>query len=174
MFRAGQLVQFTVKGDLEKVMKQLIELFPESEVAGITIMMKKDFEGELPESVTGYDIIQEDTVMGAVELSTKSMGGDSLSLVRIIKTLFDRRGSNSVKVFDIPELTLPISFEYALIRTFLDGYFFNTPEEERKAELLKLIQEKWEELKTTENIIDYTGKIFDVALWPSEIKKTRL
>lgn len=174
MFRAGQLVQFTVKGDLEKVMKQLIELFPESEVAGITIMMKKDSEGELPESVIGYDIIQEDTVMGAIELSTESMGGDSLSLVRIIKTLFDRRGSDSVKVFDIPELTLPISFEYGLIRIYLDGYFFNTPEEERKAELLKLIQEKWEELKTTENIIDYTGKIFDVALWPSEIKKMRL
>jgi hypothetical protein len=58
MFRAGQLVQFTVKGDLEKVMKQLIELFPESEVAGITIMMKKDFEGELPEDIIGYDIIQ--------------------------------------------------------------------------------------------------------------------
>lgn len=174
MFRAGQLVQFTVKGDLEKVMKQLIELFPESEVAGITIMMKKDFEGKLPESIIGYDIIQEDTVMGAIELSTESMGGDSLSLVRIIKTLFDRRGSDSVKVFDISELTLPISFEYGLIRIFLDGYFFNTPEEERKAELLKLIQEKWEELKTTENIIDYTGKIFDVALWPSEIKKTRL
>ena len=112
--------------------------------------------------------------MGAIELSTESMEGDSLSLVRIIKTLFDRRGSDSVKVFDIPELTLPISFEYGLIRIFLDGYFFNTPEEERKAELLKLIQEKWEELKTTENIIDYTGKIFDVALWPSEIKKTRL
>lgn len=165
MFRAGQLVQFTVKGDLEKVMKQLIELFPESEVAGITIMMKKNFEGELPESVTGYDIIQEDTVMGAVELSTESMGGDSLSLVRIIKTLFDRRGSNSVKVFDIPELTLPLSFEYAVIRTFLDGYFFNIPEEERKGELLRLVRENWEELKTTENIFDYTGKIFDVTLY---------
>lgn len=165
MFRAGQLVQFTVKGDLEKVMKQLIELFSESEVAGITIMMKKDFEGELPESVTSYDIIQEDTVMGAVELSTESMGGDSLSLVRIIKTLFDRRGSNSVKVFDIPELTLPLSFEYAVIRTFLDGYFFNTPEEERKKELLRLIEKKWEDLRTTENIFDYTGKIFDVILY---------
>lgn len=165
MFRAGQLVQFAVKGDLEKVMKQLIELFPESEVAGITIMMKKDFEGELPESVTSYDIIQEDTVMGAVELSTESMGGDSLSLVRIIKTLFDRRGSNSVKVFDIPELTLPLSFEYAVIRTFLDGYFFNTPEEERKKELLRLIEKKWEDLRTTENIFDYTGKIFDVTLY---------
>ena len=165
MFRAGQLVQFTVKGDLEKVMKQLIELFPESEVAGITIMMKKDFEEELPESVIGYDIIQEDTVMGAVELSTESMGGDSLSLVRIIKTLFDRRGSNSVKVFDIPELTLPLSFEYAVIRTFLDGYFFNTPEEERKGELLRLVRENWEELKTTENIFDYTGKIFGVTLY---------
>ena len=165
MFRAGQLVQFTVKGDLEKVMKQLIELFPESEVAEITIMMKKDFEGELPESVIGYDIIQEDTVMGAVELSTESMGGDSLSLVRIIKTLFDRRGSNSVKVFDIPELTLPLSFEYAVIRTFLDGYFFNTPEEERKGELLRLVRENWEELKTTENIFDYTGKIFGVTLY---------
>lgn len=165
MFRAGQLVQFTVKGDLEKVMKQLIELFPESEVAGITIMMKKDFEGKLPESVVGYDIIQEDTVMGAVELSTESMGGDSLSLVRIIKTLFDRRGSNSVKVFDIPELTLPLSFEYAVIRTFLDGYFFNTPEEERKKDLLRLIEKNWEDLRTTENIFDYTGKIFDVTLY---------
>lgn len=165
MFRAGQLVQFTIKGDLEKVTKQLIELFPGSEIAGITIMMKKNFEGELPEDVVGYDIIQEDTVMGAVELSTESMGGDSLSLVRIIKTLFDRRGSDSVRVFDIPELTLPISFEYAVIRTFLDGYFFNTPEEERKAELLKLIRENWEELKATENIFDYTGKIFDVTLY---------
>lgn len=165
MFRAGQLVQFTVKGDLEKVMKQLIELFPESEVAGITIMMKKDFEGELPESVIGYNIIQEDTVMRAVELSTESMGGDSLSLVRIIKTLFDRRGSDSVKVFDIPELTLPLSFEYAVIRTFLDGYFFNTPEEERKKELLRLIEKNWEDLRTTENIFDYTGKIFDVTLY---------
>ena len=165
MFRAGQLVQFTVKGDLERVTRQLIELFPGSEVAGITIMMKKNFEGELPEDVIGYDIIQEDTVMGAVELSTESMGGDSLSLVRIIKTLFDRRGSDSVKVFDIPELTLPISFEYAVIRTFLDGYFFNTPEEDRKAELLRLIRENWEDLKTTENIFDYTGKIFDVTLY---------
>lgn len=165
MFRAGQLVQFTVKGDLEKVMKQLIELFPESEVAGITIMMKKDFEGELPESVIGYNIIQEDTVMRAVELSTESMGGDSLSLVRIIKTLFDRRGSDSVKVFDIPELTLPLSFEYAVIRTFLDGYFFNTPEEERKKELLRLIEKNWEDLRITENIFDYTGKIFDVTLY---------
>jgi hypothetical protein len=165
MFRAGQLVQFTVKGDLEKVMKQLIELFPESEVAGITIMMKKDFEGELPEDIIGYDIIQEDTVMRAVELSTESMGGDSLSLVRIIKTLFDRRGSDSVKVFDIPELTLPLSFEYAVIRTFLDGYFFNTPEEERKKELLRLIEKNWEDLRTTENIFDYTGKIFDVTLY---------
>ena len=165
MFRAGQLVQFTVKGDLEKVMKQLIELFPESEVAGITIMMKKDFEGELPESVIDYDIIQEDSVVGAIELSTESLGGDSLSLVRIIKTLFDRRGSDSVKVFDIPELTLPLSFEYAVIRTFLDGYFFNTPEEERKGELLRLVRENWEELKTTENIFDYTGKIFGVTLY---------
>lgn len=165
MFRAGQLVQFTVKGDLERVTRQLIELFPGSEVAGITIMMKKNFEGELPEDVIGYDIIQEDTVMGAVELSTESMGGDSLSLVRIIKTLFDRRGSDSVKIFDIPELTLPISFEYAVIRTFLDGYFFNTPEEDRKAELLRLIRENWEDLKTTENIFDYTGKIFDVTLY---------
>lgn len=165
MFRAGQLIQFTVKGDLEKVMKQLIELFSESEVAGITIMMKKDFEGELPESVIGYDIIQEDTVMRAVELSTESMGGDSLSLVRIIKTLFDRRGSDSVKVFDIPELTLPLSFEYAVIRTFLDGYFFNTPEEERKKELLRLIEKNWEDLRTTENIFDYTGKIFDITLY---------
>ena len=165
MFRAGQLVQFTVKGDLEKVMKQLIELFPESEVAGITIMMKKDFEGELPESVIDYDIIQEDSVVGAIELSTESLGGDSLSLVRIIKTLFDRRGSNSVKVFDIPELTLPLSFEYAVIRTFLDGYFFNTPEEERKKELLRLIEKNWEDLRTTENIFDYTGKIFEVTLY---------
>lgn len=165
MFRAGQLVQFTVKGDLERVTRQLIELFPGSEVAGITIMMKKNFEGELPEDVIGYDIIQEDTVMGAVELSTESMGGDSLSLVRIIKTLFDRRGSESVRIFEIPELTLPISFEYAVIRTFLDGYFFNTPEEDRKAELLRLIRENWEDLKTTENIFDYTGKIFDVTLY---------
>lgn len=165
MFRAGQLVQFTVKGDLEKVTKQLAELFSNSEVAGITIMMKKDFEGELPESVIDYDIIQEDSVVGAIELSTESLGGDSLSLVRIIKTLFDRRGSDSVKVFDIPELTLPLSFEYAVIRTFLDGYFFNTPEEERKGELLRLVRENWEELKTTENIFDYTGKIFGVTLY---------
>ena len=57
MFRAGQLVQFTVKGDLEKVMKQLIELFPESEIAGITIMMKKDYEGKLSEGVIVYNII---------------------------------------------------------------------------------------------------------------------
>jgi hypothetical protein len=165
MFRAGQLIQFTVKGDLEKVTKRLVELFPSSEVAGITIMIKENFEGELPEDVIGYDIIQEDTVMGAIELSTEPLGGDSLSLVRIIKTLFDRRGSVSVKIFDVPELTLPIGFEYAVIRTFLDGYFFNTPEEERKAELLRLIREKWEELKTTENIFDYTGKIFDVVLY---------
>ena len=165
MFRAGQLVQFTVKGDLEKVTKQLAELFSNSEVAGITIMMKKDFEGELPESVIDYDIIQEDSVVGAIELSTESLGGDSLSLVRIIKTLFDRRGSDSVKIFDIPELTLPLSFEYAVIRTFLDGYFFNTPEEERKGELLRLVRENWEELKTTENIFDYTGKIFGVTLY---------
>lgn len=165
MFRAGQLIQFTVKGDLEKVTKQLVELFPNSEVAEITIMIKKNFEGELPEDVIGYDIIQEDSVIGAIELSTEFMGGDSLSLVRIIKTLFDRRGSDSVKIFDVPELTLPISFEYAVIRTFLDGYFFNTPEEERKAELLRLVREKWEELKTTENIFDYTGKIFDVTLY---------
>lgn len=165
MFRAGQLVQFTVKGDLEKVTKQLAELFSNSEVAGITIMMKKDFEGELPESVIDYDIIQEDSVVGAIELSTESLGGDSLSLVRIIKTLFDRRGSDSVKVFDIPELTLPLSFEYAVIRTFLDGYFFNTLEEERKGELLRLVRENWEELKTTENIFDYTGKIFGVTLY---------
>ena len=103
--------------------------------------------------------------MGAIELSTESLGGDSLSLVRIIKTLFDRRGSDSVKVFDIPELTLPLSFEYAVIRTFLDGYFFNTPEEERKGELLRLVRENWEELKTTENIFDYTGKIFGVTLY---------
>jgi hypothetical protein len=103
--------------------------------------------------------------MRAVELSTESMGGDSLSLVRIIKTLFDRRGSDSVKVFDIPELTLPLSFEYAVIRTFLDGYFFNTPEEERKKELLRLIEKNWEDLRTTENIFDYTGKIFDVTLY---------
>lgn len=165
MFRAGQLVQFTVKGDLEKVTKQLAELFPNSEVAGITIMMKKNFEGELSEDIIGYDIIQEDSVVGAIELSTESLGGDSLSLVRIIKTLFDRRGSDSVKVFDIPELTLPLSFEYAVIRTFLDGYFFNTPEEERKGELLRLVRENWEELKTTENIFDYTGKIFGVTLY---------
>ena len=165
MFRAGQLVQFTVKGDLEKVTKQLAELFPNSEVAEITIMMKKNFEGELSEDIIGYDIIQEDSVVGAIELSTESLGGDSLSLVRIIKTLFDRRGSESVRIFDIPELTLPISFEYAVIRTFLDGYFFNTPEEDRKAELLRLIRENWEELKTTENIFDYTGKIFGVTLY---------
>ena len=165
MFRAGQLVQFTVKGDLEKVTKQLAELFPNSEVAGITIMMKKNFEGELSEDIIGYDIIQEDSVVGAIELSTESLGGDSLSLVRIINTLFDRRGSDSVKVFDIPELTLPLSFEYAVIRTFLDGYFFNTPEEERKGELLRLVRENWEELKTTENIFDYTGKIFGVTLY---------
>lgn len=165
MFRAGQLVQFTVKGDLEKVTKQLAELFPNSEVAGITIMMKKNFEGELSEDIIGYDIIQEDSVVGAIELSTESLGGDSLSLVRIIKTLFDRRGSDSVKIFDIPELTLPLSFEYAVIRTFLDGYFFNTPEEERKGELLRLVRENWEELKTTENIFDYTGKIFGVTLY---------
>lgn len=165
MFRAGQLVQFTVKGDLEKVTKQLAELFPNSEVAEITIMMKKNFEGELSEDIIGYDIIQEDSVVGAIELSTESLGGDSLSLVRIIKTLFDRRGSDSVKVFDIPELTLPLSFEYAVIRTFLDGYFFNTLEEERKGELLRLVRENWEELKTTENIFDYTGKIFGVTLY---------
>ena len=165
MFRAGQLVQFTVKGDLEKMTRQLVELFPGSEVAGITIMMKKNFEGELSEDIIGYDIIQEDSVVGAIELSTESLGGDSLSLVRIIKTLFDRRGSESVRIFDIPELTLPISFEYAVIRTFLDGYFFNTPEEERKGELLRLVRENWEELKTTENIFDYTGKIFDVTLY---------
>jgi hypothetical protein len=165
MFRAGQLVQFTVKGDLEKVTKQLAELFPNSEVAEITIMMKKNFEGELSEDIIGYDIIQEDSVVGAIELSTESLGGDSLSLVRIIKTLFDRRGSESVRIFDIPELTLPISFEYAVIRTFLDGYFFNTPEEERKGELLRLVRENWEELKTTENIFDYTGKIFGVTLY---------
>ena len=165
MFRAGQLVQFTVKGDLEKVTKQLAELFPNSEVAGITIMMKKNFEGELSEDIIGYDIIQEDSVVGAIELSTESLGGDSLSLVRIIKTLFDRRGSESVRIFEIPELTLPISFEYAVIRTFLDGYFFNTPEEERKGELLRLVRENWEELKTTENIFDYTGKIFGVTLY---------
>lgn len=165
MFRAGQLVQFTVKGDLEKVMKQLIELFPSSEVAGITIMMKKDFEGELPEDVIGFDIVQEDTVMGAIELSTEHLGGDSLSLVRIIKTLFDRRGSDSVKIFDIPELTLPLGFESAVIRTFLDGYFFNTPEEKRKEELLRLVKENWENLKTAENLFDYTGKLFDVTLF---------
>lgn len=165
MFRAGQLVQFTVKGDLEKVTKQLAELFPNSEVAEITIMMKKNFEGELSEDIIGYDIIQEDSVVGAIELSTESLGGDSLSLVRIIKTLFDRRGSESVRIFEIPELTLPISFEYAVIRTFLDGYFFNTPEEERKGELLRLVRENWEELKTTENIFDYTGKIFGVTLY---------
>lgn len=165
MFRAGQLVQFAVKGDLEKVTKQLAELFPNSEVAEITIMMKKNFEGELSEDIIGYDIIQEDSVVGAIELSTESLGGDSLSLVRIIKTLFDRRGSESVRIFDIPELTLPISFEYAVIRTFLDGYFFNTPEEERKGELLRLVRENWEELKTTENIFDYTGKIFGVTLY---------
>ena len=66
------------------------------------------------EDIIGYDIIQEDSVVGAIELSTESLGGDSLSLVRIIKTLFDRRGSESVRIFEIPELTLPISFEYAV------------------------------------------------------------
>ena len=165
MFRAGQLVQFTIKGDLEKVMKNLIETFPGTEVAGITIQIKEDFKGELPEEITGFDIVQESTVMDAIEKSTEHLKGDSLSLIRIIKTLFDRRGSDSVKVFDIPELTLPLGFENAVIRTFLDGYFFNTPEDKRKKELLKLVGEKWEDLKTTENIFDYTGKIFGVALY---------
>ena len=165
MFRAGQLVQFTIKGDLEKVMKNLIETFPGTEVAGITIQIKEDFEGELPEEIIGFDIVQESTVMDAIEKSTEHLKGDSLSLIRIIKTLFDRRGSNSVKIFDIPELTLPLGFENAVIRTFLDGYFFNTPEDKRKEELLKLVGEKWEDLKTTENIFDYTGKIFGVALY---------
>lgn len=165
MFRAGQLVQFTIKGDLEKVMKNLIETFPGTEVAGITIQIREDFEGELPEEIIGFDIVQESTVMDAIEKSTEHLKGDSLSLIRIIKTLFDRRGSDSVKVFDIPELTLPLGFENAVIRTFLDGYFFNTPEDKRKEELLKLVGEKWEDLKTTENIFDYTGKIFGVALY---------
>ena len=105
MFRAGQLVQFTIKGDLEKVMKNLIETFPGTEVAGITIQIKEDFEGELPEEIIGFDIVQESTVMDAIEKSTEHLKGDSLSLIRIIKTLFDRRGSNSVKIFDIPELS---------------------------------------------------------------------
>lgn len=165
MFRAGQLVQFTIKGDLEKVMKDLIETFPGTEVAGITIQIKEDFEGELPEEIIGFDIVQESTVMDAIEKSTEHLKGDSLSLIRIIKTLFDRRGSDSVKIFDIPELTLPLGFENAVIRTFLDGYFFNTPEDKRREELLKLVGEKWEDLKTTENIFDYTGKIFGVALY---------
>ena len=165
MFRAGQLVQFTIKGDLEKVMKDLIETFPGTEVAGITIQIKEDFEGELPEEIIGFDIVQESTVMDAIEKSTEHLKGDSLSLIRIIKTLFDRRGSDSVKVFYIPELTLPLGFENAVIRTFLDGYFFNTPEDKRREELLKLVGEKLEDLKTTENIFDYTGKIFGVALY---------
>lgn len=165
MFRAGQLVQFTIKGDLEKVMKNLIKTFPGTEVAGITIQIKEDFEGELPEEIIGFDIVQESTIMDAIEKSTEHLKGDSLSLIRIIKTLFDRRGSNSVKIFDIPELTLPLGFENAVIRTFLDGYFFNTPEDKRREELLKLVGEKWEDLKTTENIFDYTGKIFGVALY---------
>jgi len=165
MFRAGQLVQFTIKGDLEKVMKSLIETFPGTEVAGVTIQIKEDFEGELPEEIIGFDIIQESTVMDAIEKSTEHLKGDSFSLVRIIKTLFDRRKSDSVKIFDIPELTLPLGFENAVIRTFLDGYFFNTPEDKRKEELLKLIGEKWEDLKTAENIFDYAGKIFGVSLY---------
>lgn len=165
MFRAGQLVQFTIKGDLEKVMKSLMETFPGTEVAGITIQIKEDFEGELPKEIIGFDIVQESTVMDAIEKSTEHLKGDSLSLVRIIKTLFDRRGSDSVKIFDIPEFTLPLGFEYAVIRTFLDGYFFNTPEDKRKEELLKLVGEKWEDLKITENIFDYAGKIFGVALY---------
>lgn len=165
MFRAGQLVQFTIKGDLEKVMKNLIETFPGAEVAGITVQIKEDFEGKLPEEIIGFDIVQESTVMDAIEKSTEYLKGDSLSLIRIIKTLFDRRGSDSVKIFDIPELTLPLGFENAVIRTFLDGYFFNTPEDKRREELLKLVGEKWEDLKTTENIFDYTGKIFGVALY---------
>ena len=165
MFRAGQLVQFTIKGDLEKVMKNLIETFPGTKVAGITIQIKEDFEGELPEEIIGFDIVQETTVMDAIEKSTEHLKGDSLSLIRIIKTLFDKRGSDSVEIFDIPELTLPLGFENAVIRTFLDGYFFNTPEDKRREELLKLVGEKWEDLKTTENIFDYTGKIFGVALY---------
>lgn len=174
MFRTGQLVQFTVKGNLEKVVEKLTKLFPNSEVMGITIQIKDDFEDELPEEVIGFDIVQEDTVIGAIEKSTEHLGGDSLSLIRIIKTLFERRGSDSVKIFDIPELTLPLGFEHAVIRTFLDGYFFNTPEDKRKEELLKLIGEKWEDLKTTESLVDYTSRIFDVALYNTEIKKRKL
>jgi hypothetical protein len=165
MFRAGQLVQFTIKGDLEKVMKSLMNTFPETEVEGIIIQIKKDFDGELPEEIIGFDIIQEDTLINAIEKSTEHLGGDSLSLVRIIKALFDRRDNNSVKIFDIPELTLPLGFECTVIRTFLEGYFFNTPENKRKEELLKLIWDKWEDLKTMKNIFDYTGKIFDVTLY---------
>ena len=165
MFRAGQLVQFTVKGNLEKVVEKLVNLFPGADVSGIIIQMKEDFDKDLPEEVIGYDIVQEDTVIGAIEKSIEHLRGDSLSLVRIIKTLFDRRGSDSTKIFDIPELTPPIGFEYAVVRTFLDGYFFNTPEEKRKGELIKLINQKWNELKTAENFFDYVGKIFDVTLY---------
>lgn len=165
MFRAGQLVQFTVKGNLKEVVEKLMKVFSDAEVAGITIQIKEDFNDELPEEVIGFDIVQEDTVIGAVEKSIEHLKGDSLSLVRIIKTLFDRRGSDSTKIFDIPELTPPLGFENAVVRTFLDGYFFNTPEEKRKEDLLKLIESKWEELKTTENFFDYVGKIFDVTLY---------
>ena len=165
MFRAGQLVQFTVKGNLKEVVEKLVKVFPDADVAGITIQMKEDFNEDLPDEVIGYDIVQEDTVIKSVEKSIEHLKGDSLSLVRIIKTLFDRRGSDSTKIFDIPELTLPIGFEYAVVRTFLDGYFFNTPEEDRKEILFELIKDKWEELKTAENFFDYVGKIFDVTLY---------
>lgn len=165
MFRAGQLVQFTIKGNLEKVVKKLMELFPDADVAGITIQIKEDFDKDLPEEVIGYDIVQEKTVIESVEKSIEHLKGDSLSLVRIIKTLFERRGSDSTKIFDIPELTLPIGFEYAVVRTFLDGYFFNTPEDKRIELLLDLMKDKWESLKTAENFFDYVGKIFDVTLY---------
>ena len=165
MFRAGQLVQFTVKGNLEEVVKKLTELFPTADVYGITIQMKEDFDKDLPEEIIGYDIVQEDTVIGSIEKSIEHLRGDSLNLVRIIKTLFERRGSDSTKIFEIPELTSPLGFECAVVRTFLDGYFFNTPEEERKKELLNLLKNKWEELKTAENFFDYTGKLFDVTLY---------
>lgn len=165
MFRAGQLVQFTVKGNLEKVVERLMKMFPDADITGITIQIKKDFDEELPEEVIGYDIVQEDTVIRSVEKSIEHLNGDSLSLVRIIKTLFDRRGYDSTKIFDVPELTTPIGLEYAVVRTFLDGYFFNTPEEKRKEDLLNLMKDKWEDLKKAKNFFDYVGKIFDVTLF---------
>ena len=44
MFRAGQLIQFTVKGNLKEVVEKLMKLFPDVDVSGITIQMKEDFD----------------------------------------------------------------------------------------------------------------------------------